>query len=255
MGKFIIVISPSKSLSEIKNDNFKLFTTPPFLRESGKLVDELKKLSFQELGNLLAIGEKLAILNWERYQKWSTPFTLANSRQALLSFSGDVYAGLKSADFSSDDIAHAQGHLRIISGLYGLLRPTDLIQPYRLEMGINLKVLGKQSLYDFWRKLITDRLNEEIGGKGLLVNLASAEYFKAIDLKFIKGKLVNIEFRENKPDGLKVIPILSKRARGLMARYAIKNKINDPDQLKLFDYEGYMYSDPLSTESKWVFIR
>ena len=153
------------------------------------------------------------------------------------------------------DLDAAQQHIRILSGLYGVLRPLDLLQPYRLEMGINLKAVGKQSLYGFWRKLIADRLNEELGGKGLLINLASNEYFKAIDLKSIKGKLVNIEFRENKPDGLKVIPILSKRARGLMARYAIKNKIKDPVQLKLFDYEGYMYSDPLSTESKWVFIR
>ncbi len=250
-----MVVSPSKSLSEIRNENCKIFTQPRHINKSAQIVNELKTVSVDDLATLMGISPKLAEINWIRYQKWSIPFNLKNSRQALLSFSGDVYEGLKSKDFDIDDFKFSQNYLKILSGLYGLLNPLDLIQPYRLEMGSSFRVHGKQSLYSFWSQTITKDLNVLLGTNGVLVNLASNEYFKAIDLKLLKSRVIHIEFRENKPDGLKVVPILSKKARGLMARFAIKSKISDVESLKLFDYEGYMFSEPLSSDNKWVFIR
>lgn len=255
MRSFKIVISPSKSLSDIKNENCRTFSQPQFIEKSVKLVNILKKISPEDLGLLMSISPKLADLNWVRYQNWTVPFTVENSRQAILSFSGDVYEGLNAKDFSDTDFEYSQNHLRILSGLYGMLSPLDLIQPYRLEMGSALLSAKNQTLYDYWNKLITDSLNSELKHSDILVNLASNEYFKAIDQKSLKAKILNIEFRESKPDGLKVVAILSKRARGLMARYSIKNKISNVDDLKLFDSEGYMYNEPLSSDNKWVFIR
>jgi len=255
MKSFKIVISPSKSLSNIKNENCRTFSQPRFIEKSVSLVNLLKKISPKDLGLLMGISPKLAELNWVRYQKWTVPFSVENSRQAILTFSGDVYEGLNANDFGETDFDYSQHHLRILSGLYGLLSPLDLIQPYRLEMGSSLLSAKNQTLYDYWSKLITESLNSELKQGEILVNLASNEYFKAIDQKRLKAKILNIEFRESKPDGLKVVAILSKRARGLMARYSIKNKISNVENLKLFDSEGYMFNEPLSSDSKWVFIR
>lgn len=255
MGKFLIVLSPSKSLSEIKNEKCKSFSQPMYVGKSVQIVNELKTISVNDLAKLMGISSKLAELNWIRFQKWALPFSLKNSRQAILTFSGDVYDGLKSSDFDVDDFTYSQNHIRILSGLYGLLNPLDLIQPYRLEMGSSFLINGTQSLYDFWGQTITNDLNLALGNRGVIINLASNEYFKAIDLKLLKSKIIHIEFRENKPDGLKVVPILSKKARGLMARFTIKSKITDEESLKLFDYEGYMFNEPLSSDNKWVFIR
>ncbi|MGE0078850.1 MAG: peroxide stress protein YaaA [Bacteroidales bacterium] len=255
MANHVIILSPSKSLSEVRNENPVNDTQPLFIDKSIQIVNEIKQCSLSELKTILGVSPKLAQLNWLRYQDWSAPFDLSNSRQAILSFSGDVYDGLRSSDFDLHDFEYSQNHLRILSGLYGLLRPLDLIQPYRLEMGSSFKVQGRLSLYSFWRETITNELNSLLGRDDVLINLASNEYFKVVDLAQLKATVLNIEFRENKPDGLKVIPILAKRARGLMARYAIKSGFAETENLKLFDYEGYMYSDPLSTSNKWVFIR
>lgn len=242
-------------MSEVDNPNCMDYSAPIFIDRAALLAGELKKLSLLELQNLLGVSFRLAQQNWERYQNWSTPFSLSNSRQAILSFSGDVYDGLSVNDFNAEDFLYSQNSLRIISGLYGLLSPLDLIQPYRLEMGSSFKVHGTGSLYHFWSQSITEYLNGLLNGDGTIINLASNEYFRSVDIKGLKPRIVNIEFRENRPDGLKVIPILSKKARGLMARYAIKAKITNAESLKLFDYEKYRFSDPLSTTGKWVFIR
>lgn len=254
MGRNVFLLSPSKILSVLENSMCNFFTTPFFIEKSQSIVSQIKQLSHEELEQLLDVSSKIAFLNWQRYQEWKLPFDLNNSRQALLYFYGDVYEGLNAVDFDTLDFEYSQNHIRIISGLYGLLRPLDLIQPYRLEMGSSFKVNNKISLYDFWSKDVTVFLSEELGNDGRIINLASNEYYKVVDKKLV-GKMLHIEFRENKPDGLKVIPILSKRARGLMARFAVKNKIVNVDDLKFFDYENYMFYEPLSTSNKWVFIR
>lgn len=254
MIRNIFLLSPSKTLSELENSRCNLFTTPTFIEKSQSIVRQIRQLSYGELEQLLDVSSKIAFLNWQRYQQWELPFHLSNSRQALLYFYGDVYEGLNAVDFDSLDFEYAQNHIRIISGLYGVLRPLDLIQPYRLEMGASFKVDNKISLYDFWRNDVAAFLSQELGNNGRIVNLASNEYYRVID-KRLGEKALHIEFRENKPEGLKVIPIFSKRARGLMARFAVKNKIVNVDDLKLFDYENYMFYEPLSTSNKWVFIR
>lgn len=254
MSKNIFLLSPSKTLTVLSNDSCNVYSTPEFIEKAKKIVGQIKGLSHKELEQLLGVSSKIAFLNWQRYQNWNFPFDLTNSKQAILYFYGDVYEGLNSADFDHADFEYAQNHIRIISGLYGILRPLDLIQPYRLEMGASFMVDNKLSLYNYWSKDLTDRLIKEIGVQGHIVNLASKEYFRAID-KRVEDRVINVEFRENKPDGLKVVPILSKRARGLMARFAAKNKIQHVEDLKLFDYEKYIFHDPLSTDKKWVFIR
>ncbi len=255
MSNFQMLISPSKSLSEIENNRCEGFSTPYFLDRAVELVAELKQLPYRSLEEMLGVSSKIAMLNWERYQQWATPFNLSNSRRAILTFSGDVYGGLMAKDFEAADFDYSQEHLRILSGLYGLLRPLDLIQPYRLEMGASFKVQGQQSLYSFWSRAITAMLNSEVEAGGVLVNLASSEYFRVVDLKQLAVLVITVEFRENRPDGYKVVPIFAKRARGLMSRFAIKRRLTDVDDLKLFDTEEYMYSEPLSTSSKWVFVR
>lgn len=254
MSKNILLLSPSKTLSILENSNCDMFTIPVFIEKSKRIVSQIKLLSHNDLEKLYDASSKIAFLNWQRYQEWILPFNLSNSRQSILYFNGDVYEGLNAVDFDSSDFVYAQNYLRIISGLYGLLRPLDLIQPYRLEMGAPFKVNNQMSLYSYWRKSITDSLAVELGKDGYIINLTSNEYFKVVDKK-LEDKVLHIEFRENKPEGLKVIPILSKRARGLMARFAVKNKIVTVDDLKLFDYENYMFYEPLSTSNKWVFIR
>jgi len=254
MSRNIFLISPSKTLSVLENSYCHNFTLPVFTEKSQKIVSQIKLLSHDELAYLYDASSKIAFLNWQRYQEWKLPFNLTNSRQAILYFYGDVYEGLSVVDFDSEDFAYAQEHLRIISGLYGLLRPLDLIQPYRLEMGAPFKVDNQKTLYNFWSNDITTFISEELGYDGRIINLASNEYYKVIDRK-LEEKVIHVEFRENKPEGLKVVPILSKRARGLMARFAVKNKIINIDDLKLFDYENYIYYEPLSTENRWVFIR
>lgn len=254
MGRNILLLSPSKTMSVLENSNCNMFTIPVFIEKSLKIVSQIKLLSHNDLEKLYDASSKIAFLNWQRYQEWILPFNLSNSRQSILYFHGDVYEGLNVVDFDLSDFAYAQNHIRIISGLYGLLRPLDLIQPYRLEMGAPFRVDDKTSLYNFWSKSIKDFLAEELGTDGRILNLASNEYYRAID-KELEERVIHIEFRENKPEGLKVIPILSKRARGLMARFAVKNKIVNADDLKLFDFENYMFYEPLSSSNKWVFIR
>ncbi len=253
----IIILSPSKTIEKISSNANQTPSQPLFLDRSKPLVNALRKFSQKGIEELMSISPQLARLNVERFISWSTPFDKNNSHPALLSFKGDVYEGINAEDFTSDDFAFAQNHLRILSGLYGALRPLDLMQPYRLEMGIKFSIGKSKNLYDYWKTKLTEYINTELNGlgKGILVNLASNEYSKAIDLKAIKGEIITPIFKEQKGNTYKTIAIHAKRARGLMTRFIIKNKIDDVEKIKLFDYEGYYFSPNESKGNDWVFVR
>ena len=200
------------------------------------------------------ISEKISLLNYERYIRWSLPFNKNNAHPALLLFQGDVYKGISADDFKKEDFLFAQNSLRILSGLYGILKPLDLIQPYRLEMGTQIKIGKHNDLYDFWGEEITQAINKD-KNSDYLINLASVEYFKSIKKDKLKAKLINIIFKEKRNGNYKIIGINAKKARGLMSRYIIKNKINNPEDLKKFKEENYIYNKNLSSDSDWVFTR
>ncbi len=251
----LVVISPAKKLNEnCKNNLIPKLTIPPHLNNSKKIVNTLRKYSSKSLAKLMNVSEKISNLNYDRYLKWSLPFNKNNSHPALLLFQGDVYKGISADDFKKEDFAYAQKSLRILSGLYGILKPLDLIQPYRLEMGTPLKIGKYKDLYQFWGEEITKSINKE-KNHDFLINLASAEYFKSINTELLKPKLINIVFKEKRNGNFKVIGIHAKKARGLMSRYIIKNKISDPKKLKKFNYEKYQYNSKLSSDSEWVFTR
>lgn len=252
----IVVISPSKTL-DFSGKSKGEHTIPDFLENSIELLKVLCKLTVSEIAELMDLSEKLAVLNYRRYHDFSIPFTLENSRQAIYAFKGDVYEGLDAEAFTQEDIKYAQSHLRIISGLYGLLRPLDLIQPYRLEMGIKLSNQNYKNLYEYWGNKITVKLNEllKTGGNNLLVNLASTEYFKVLNPKLFNARLVTPVFKERKNREDKVIPIFAKKARGLMASYIIKHRVENSDGIKQFRENGYGFNPNLSTETELVFTR
>ena len=205
----------------------------------------------------MKISDKLAELNYQRFQDFETPFTPDNAKQALLVFKGDVYRGMNVEDYSEEELAFAQKHLRILSGLYGVLRPLDLMQPYRLEMGTKLETQTGKNLYEFWGDRLSQLINGDLEKEPdpCLVNLASNEYFKSIDRKSLKARVLNIAFKENKGGKYKVVAIHAKRARGLMVDYVIRNRIEAPEGMKDFDAEGYQYSEALSDSDNWVFCR
>lgn len=254
-SNYCIILSPSKTLKEFRGTINIATSTPRYLSYSQELVKQLRAFSPKELSSLMGISPKLADLNFIRFAQWHLPFTHQNSFPAILSFAGDVYEGLRADDFTADELLFANERIFILSGLYGVLRALDLMQPYRLEMGTRFDILNSYStLYQFWGNRISEFLKEHVEN-GYIVNLASQEYSKVIDKNLFGKRFLTIEFRENRSNGLKVIPILSKRARGLMARFAVKNRVVNVDELKLFDYEGYTYSDSLSSGTNWVFIR
>lgn len=249
----LILISPAKTL-DYSTPNLKESTQPDFQTDTRALVRIMKKKSAKEIGELMHISDNLAELNDERFKTFQKCFTDENSKQAILAFKGDVYTKIDVDEYSKEDFNFAQEHLRILSGLYGLLKPLDLIQPYRLEMGIKLENKKGKNLYEFWDKKIAKAINEAAMGQPI-VNLASQEYFKAVHLKTLKSPLVNIEFKEFKDDSYKIIGFFAKQARGMMSNFAIKNRIMDPEQLKTFNEGGYEYSEKLSDQSNWVFVR
>ncbi|GAA5157900.1 peroxide stress protein YaaA [Viridibacterium curvum] len=250
-----IVISPAKSL-DFESPVPKLpHTQPAFLDRSAELIDVLRELTPAEVGQLMDISDKLAVLNVTRYAEWSPPFTRKNARQAVLAFNGDVYEGLNAASLAEEDFKWAQKHLRILSGLYGLLRPLDLMQAYRLEMGTRLQNPLGRDLYAFWGDQITEALNAELKKGEVLVNLASEEYFKSVRPKKLKGPVITPVFQEEKGGSYKIISFFAKRARGLMSRYAIEQRVEDVAQLKAFKVEGYAFTPAVSTDTEWVFRR
>jgi len=253
----LIVISPAKSLDFKTPPVLQDFTIPEFLNESEKLVGRLKTMSPKQLSALMDISADLGELNFKRYQEWQTPFTPDNAKQAILAFNGDVYQGLDAATLLEDKFMLAQSKLRILSGLYGILKPLDLIQPYRLEMGTKLKYYKSKDLYTFWNPLITKKINEAVAesGSGILINLASNEYFKSIDRKKLKAEIVTPDFKDLKNGNYKMISFFAKRARGLMSRFILENDITDHTDLLAFNSEGYAFNSRLSKAGNPVFTR
>lgn len=253
----IIVISPAKTLYEKSPVHFEKYTDIDFLPEAEKIVSVLKKKKPAQLSQLMDISPKLAELNFQRFQAWTADFTPENSWQSVLMFNGDVYQGLKAETFTENEFGIAQQKLRILSGVYGLLKPLDRIQPYRLEMGTNLPVSGKKNLYEFWKTKITARLNEDLlqTEQKLLINLASNEYFGAIDTKKLKARIITPSFKESKNGKYQMVSFFAKRARGLMSRFIIQNNISNSEEIKAFDWEGYYFNNQLSAENDWVFTR
>ena len=248
----LAVISPSKT-QDFEPAQISVFTQTRQIEQSQVLVDLLKDKTQDDIASLMSISDKLSKLNFDRFQTFSTPFTLSNAKQALLAFKGDVYNGIDAPSLSLDDFEFAQGHLRMLSGLYGVIRPLDLIQPYRLEMGTKLKNSQGKNLYEFWGDQISQVLNED--ESEVIINLASNEYFKGIDKNSINAKIINIAFKELKNDAYKIIGIYAKRARGLMVNYMIKNRLTEPESLKDFNVEGYQFRQAMSDDLTWVFTR
>lgn len=252
----LMIISPAKTLdyeSPLATQNH---TQPDFLDDACELIDQLKELEPHQVSNLMSISDKLGQLNAERFRNWHTPFTLDNARQAVLAFKGDVYTGLDAESFSEEDFEFAQKHLRILSGLYGLLRPLDLMQPYRLEMGTRFENHRGKDLYAFWGSRLTEALNGLLADHDqVLVNLASNEYFKSVQKKHLDARLITPQFKDWKNGQYKMISFYAKKARGLMCRYAIQNRITDAEDLKGFDLEGYYFSSEHSDNNNWVFLR
>lgn len=248
----IIVVSPAKKLGMEPKKIVGKATQPQFLNEANALVDILREKSSKDLQKLMSISEKLGDLNADRYQEFETPFTPENAKQAMYAFQGDTYVGLDAESLSEDDAKYAQDHLRILSGLYGLLRPLDLMQAYRLEMGTKLENKNGKNLYDFWGDKLTNALNKE---SGPVINLASNEYISSIQADDLKDGMITPVFKELKENGPKVIGLFAKRARGMMARYIIENRIEDVADLKNFDIDGYQFQPKASSDSELVFLR
>ena len=250
-----IVISPAKSLNLDKELPTSLFTEAVFLKQAETIQKTLKKKKPKQLMELMDISEKLADLNWQRNQDWQLPFTANNARPAIYTFDGEVYTGLDAYSLPVDKVTVLQDKLRILSGLYGILKPLDLMQAYRLEMGTSIAIGSKKNLYEFWKKTLTDELNSELNKDELFVNLASNEYFSVVDVKKLKVPVITPEFKDYKDGKLKMISFFAKKARGLMVRYIIDTNAETIDDLKGFNYEGYAFDANLSNGNKLVFTR
>lgn len=253
----LIVLSPAKTLDYTSPLATIEATLPDFTDHAAGLIKRLKKLSPAEIAQLMKISDPLAALNAGRYASWTPQSTSDNARAAVLAFNGDVYAGLEAATLPAPALAHLQSQVRILSGLYGLLRPLDLMQPYRLEMGTRLKNARGENLYDYWGKLVTDTLARELAGRdgAVLVNLASEEYFKVVQTERLRSPVITPVFQDWKDGRYKIISFHAKKARGLMARFAAVNGVTQPEQLKAFDLGGYAYDAANSDDSRWMFRR
>jgi cytoplasmic iron level regulating protein YaaA (DUF328/UPF0246 family) len=253
----ITILSPAKKLDKKTDRSIDQTSVPDFLEESRQLIGELRQLSPEEIGSLMNVSRKIAELNYERFARWQPPFHKDNAAPAVFLFNGQAYLGLEAESLGDDDLYFAQDHLRILSGLYGLLRPLDLIQPYRLEMSTKLSNPGGNDLYEFWGEKLTQAINEALSRQKsrVLLNLASNEYFKAIQPRVLEGDIITPVFKEKKGNQYKTIAVYAKTARGLMTRYILENRIEDPRAIKGFDRQGYLYSPEMSDEKHWVFIR
>ncbi len=253
----LFLLSPAKSLDYDTPLAGQTHTAPQFVKQSKALIDVLRGYSPPQIAELMDLSDALSSLNVARYQAWSSRATPSNARQAALAFNGDVYGGLNAKTLSSDDLAWAQDHVCILSGLYGVLRPLDLMQPYRLEMGTRLPTALGKDLYQFWGSQLADYLNTRLRNdiSPVVVNLASHEYYRAVDTKALKAGVVECVFQEYKAGQYKIVSFFAKRARGLMARYATTHRLTVPDQLRAFDVEGYHWSAAESTPQRLVFRR
>jgi len=252
-----IVISPAKTLDFETPAQTNIHSQPAYLEQSQQLIDELKVLSVSDIATLMKLSDKLASLNMARFGSWGTPFNQDNAKQALLAFKGDVYTGLNAESFSEKDFEFAQQSLRILSGLYGLLKPLDLIQAYRLEMGTKFANSQGKDLYQFWGNQLTGALNQEFSKDSdpVLVNLASNEYFKAVKAKELQARIITPIFKDWKNGQYKIISFYAKKARGLMTAYIIQNQLTEPEQLKGFNVDGYYFSPENSKGDDWCFLR
>ena len=252
----IAIISPAKRLDFDNRVDFKE-TEVRFQNETKSLIELLRQKSEKEVQSLMSLSDRLANLNLERYQQFYTDDLPDHAKQALFAFQGDVYQGMQADTFDKSDVEYAQQHLRMLSGLYGILRPLDMIQPYRLEMGTKLLINGHESLYSFWGDKIAKALQKDLQEQGdnIIINLASNEYFKAVETKAMDARIIDVDFKELKAGKYKIVAIYAKRARGMMAHYMIKNKISNPEHLQGFDYEGYTFHESFSEDNKLVFTR
>ncbi len=253
----MIVISPAKTLDFETPPGTQEYTQPGFLDDSTQLIETLRKLEPDQVGALMSISSKLAILNSNRYFSWKRPFTLDNAKQAIFAFKGDVYTGLDAETMTAAELTFAQRHLRMLSGLYGVLRPLDLMQPYRLEMGTQLKNSRGNNLYEFWGDKITLALNQDLANQNdnILINLASNEYFQSIQPSKLNARIITPVFKDQKNGVYKIISFFAKKARGMMSRYIIRNKLTEPDVIKNFDVAGYRFSKVDSSRDEWIFTR
>ena len=257
----LMLISPAKKLDYKSPVNLSKHSQPVLIDHAEILINNLKSLTPQDVCSLMGLSDKLGSLNYERFQAWSQPFSIENARQAILAFRGDVYQGFEAYSMSNADLDWAQDHLRILSGLYGLLRPLDLIQPYRLEMGTKYNNPRGSTLYEFWGDLITSEINQVLSAlinsneRPVLVNLASNEYFKSVRPSSMNAQIITPVFMDKKDHKYKVISFNAKRARGLMAAYAVRNRVDNADVLKEFKGGGYVYNSAMSTSEKLVFTR
>ena len=253
----LFLLSPAKSLDFTPPSADLPHTQPLFVKQSAELIAVLRQKSPQQIASLMHLSDALATLNVARYEAWRPRFTARNAKQAALAFNGDVYGGLEAGTLSTEELAWAQDHLCILSGLYGVLRPLDRMQPYRLEMGTRLATDRGDNLYQFWGARIAEYLNRRLAADRtpVVINLASQEYFKAVDRKVLKGRVVDCVFEEGKAGRYQVVSFFAKRSRGLMARYATQHRISTPSQLQAFDLEGYAYAPGASAPERLVFRR
>ncbi len=253
----LLVISPAKTLDYDTRPKTKTFTLPDYLEESQLLIDRARQWSALDIAELMQVSMKIAELNFDRFEAWHTPFTPENAKQAVLAFKGDVYTGLDAESFNAADFKFAQKHLRILSGLYGLLRPLDLMQPYRLEMGRKVDTAHGKNLYEFWGNKITEGLNQQLKKlkSPYLINLASNEYFKAVKPKLLDGEIITPEFKDWKNGQYKMMGVYAKKARGQLSRFVIQHQLTEPEAIKRFNVDGYGFNEEMSSANKWVFTR
>jgi len=253
----LTILGPAKTIDSSPHGVTKQHTLPQYLDQASVLVEELRLLSLSRLKSLMKVSDKLAVLNFERYSAWSKSYSAEKGQQAILAFSGEVFNGLQARSLREEDLLFAQDHVRLLSGLYGVLRPLDLILPYRLEMGTKMTNPGGRNLYEFWNGIIPKRIAEDTlrQDPAVLINLASNEYFKSIRPRDFPHRIITPVFKESDGKGFRNVTIYAKKARGMMLRFLIENKIKDPEYLKAFDEEGYYYHNDLSGENEWVFCR
>ncbi len=253
----LILLSPAKSLDYKTPPHVATYTQPAFLDRSAALISQLRALSPADIANLMDLSDQLALLNFNRYADWTQPFTPENAKQAVLAFDGDVYDGLAAKTLSAADLDFAQQHVRILSGLYGILKPLDLMQPYRLEMGTKFANAGGKNLYAFWGETLLAAINAELAAmpRPVAVNLASEEYFKAAVGRKLRGEVIQPVFEDWSGGRYRIVSFFAKRARGLMTRYAVVNRLDEPEGLKDFDADGYVFAAEASDEKSWVFRR
>lgn len=252
-----IVISPAKTLDYDTPPHTNQYSQPEYLEHSQQLINRARRYSALDIAEVMSVSTKIAELNFDRFEQWHTPFTPDNAKQAVLAFKGDVYTGLDAQTLTEADLQFAQAHLRILSGLYGLLRPLDLMQAYRMEMGRKIDTDRGKNLYEFWGELITDGINQQLkqSGSDYLINLASNEYFKSVKTKLVEGEIITPEFKDWKNGAYKMMGVYAKKARGQLSRFIIQNQLDDVEGIKAFNVDGYAFNEEMSKGNTWVFTR